>query len=274
MGKINSVMVLVAVSLLIVLSVMQVSPALGSGTPVAAGTTIFVEPDQLTVFENHTYVVNVRLNDVVGLAGWQFELYWNSAMLSCINATVNTPAVWGGVGFDWFNKTEADASSINLNSVYTAWQFGPGIDNNYDATQGRYFKAECFGPHGGPYENTFNGSMSLVTLTFKAIRSGTTALTLANTELGNSAALPIAHTVLSGSKVSLVPGETEAPQTGDEPVKVNNQYSETNVTVLSIKAPLSNETIAPLLYNLTCTFPIEAFPVNLTLTPPIVVSPG
>jgi len=219
-----------------------------------------VEPDQLTVLRNHTYVVNVRLNDVFDLAGWQFELYWNRAMLSCINATVNTPAVWGGVGFDWFNKTAAD---VNVGSVYTAGQFGPGIDNDYSATLGQYFKAECSGPHGGPYHNTFNGSMSLVTLTFKATDSGTTALTLENTKLGNSAALPIEHTALSDSKVLLVPGETEPSQT---PAKSN--VPSKNQTPPTVSTPPTNSTCI----EVTC--PIEVVPANVTLTPPIEAFPS
>lgn len=283
MSKMKLVSVLVAALLLTMISIIYIGPMVGSGTqgssgnwqPFATGTTIFAEPDQLTVFENDTFIVIVRLNNVVDLAGWEFDLYWNSAMLNCINATVNTPVEWGGVAFDFFNKTESDANNIDSNSVFTAWQFGSGIDNNYDATHGRYSKAECYGPRGGPYHNSFNGSISLVTLTFNATHSGTTALTLGDTLLGDSSALPIEHTILSGFRVLLDSGETEAPQTPAEPVKNNDQAGqETNSTPPANSIPPLNWTLVhSTLDNLTVTCPIEVFHGNWTLTPPIEAFP-
>jgi hypothetical protein len=299
MSNMKLASVLVAALLLTVVSAIHTGPAVGSGMqgssinwqPVVTGTTIFVVPDQLTVFENDTFIVNVRLNDVVNLAGWQFDLYWDSAMLRCLNATVNTPVEWGGLAFDFFNKTIADANEIDPNSVYAAWQFGSGIDNNYDVAHGRYSKAECYGPYGSGYHNTFNGSISLVTLTFKATHSGTTALTLGDTLLGDSSALAMQHTKLSGSKVLLVSGVTETPQTPDKPVKDNNQIGqETSSTPPAISTPLVSSTpptnwtlvdstVDSTLDNITvtylpATFPIEAFPVNVTLTPPIEAFPS
>jgi hypothetical protein len=277
MNKVKLVSVLVAALLLTIVAGIHIGPAVGSGAQsslsnrwsVASGTTMFVVPDQLTVSENDTYIVNVRLNDVVNLAGWQFDLYWNRTILRCIKATVNTPVEWGGVALDLFNKTEADANNIDQNSELTAWQFGSGIDNNYSATYGKYSKAECFGPHGGLYHNTFNGSMSLVTLTFKATHSGITALTLEDTLLGDSSASPIDHNTWSDSQVLLHPRGTEAPLTPDKPVKDNNQAAQ-----ITNSAPPANSTLDNL--TVTClpaTFPIEEFPVNLTLTPPIEAFP-
>jgi hypothetical protein len=162
--------------------------------------------------------------------------------------------------------------------VYIAGQFGPGIDNDYSAALGQYFKAECSGPNGGPYHNTFNGSMSLVTLTFKATDSGTTALTLENTKLGNSAALPIEHTAVSGSKVLLVPGETEPPQTTSKlKVKNENQVGlKSNATAVPNWKVTFNVTATSdgnMLTAITVTEPLEVFPANCTVTLPIVVFP-
>jgi len=242
MSKMKLVSVLVVALLLTIVSVIHIGPAVGSGTQdssgswspvaVAAGTTtIFLEPDQLTVFKNDTFIVNVTLTDVVDLCGWQFDLYWNRTVLSCINTTINTPPEWG------------DFTLL----------FGPGLQANYNATHGCYSKAQARGDY---LEPSFNGSMSLATLTFKAIHSGTTALTLGDTILGNSLALPIEHTALDGSvKVLLHSGETEPPQTPDEPNVPNNNQT----------GGEANETLPTNSTLLEVTLPIEAFPVNVTL---------
>ncbi|MGD0494629.1 MAG: hypothetical protein ABSB28_01150 [Candidatus Bathyarchaeia archaeon] len=247
MSKMKLVSVLVAALLLTIVSVIHIGPAVGSGTQDSSGswslaasgtTTIFVEPDQLTVFRNDTFIVNVTLTNVSDLCGWQFDLYWNRTVLSCINATINAPPEWG-----------------DFNLLY-----GHGLQANYNATHGCYSKAQT-----GVYpEPSFNGSMSLVTLTFEAIHSGTTALTLGGTKLGNSLALPIKHTALGGSvKVLLHSGETEPPQTPDEPnVPNNNQTGGEPNSTLPINWTLPANWTVPIIV----TPPIEVFPnpVNLT----------
>lgn len=172
-------------------------------------TTVAVVPGEVVVTLNQTFTVEVWINNVTGMAGWEIRLIWNREIIKCVKAQVNTPPEWGGVSFDWFNKTESD---VDPNAVYTAWQFARGIENEYNDTCGQYFKAECFGPRGGSYHNTFNGSIAVVTLTFQALRTGSTSLGLWKTEfigtgpnlmdvegikIGNGDAGPIAHTVHS-----------------------------------------------------------------------------
>jgi hypothetical protein len=145
-------------------------------------TNISVVPNNFVVSVNQTFSVDVWINHVTDMAGWEINLLWNNSVLKCVWAQINTPPEWGGVAFDFFNKTEADANKIDPNSVYTAWLFGSGIDNNFSATYGQYWKAETYGPYGSGYDNTFNGSYAIVTLTFKALRAGSTSMDLLEAE--------------------------------------------------------------------------------------------
>jgi hypothetical protein len=138
-------------------------------------TNVTVIPEKLVVNLSQTFTVEVWINNVTGMAGWEIRLVWNRNIIRCVKAQVNTPQEWGGVPFDWFNKTETD---VDPNAVYTAWQFGPGIENEYSDTCGQYFKCEICGPSGSDYHNTFTGSIPVVKLTFLALQTGSTSLSL------------------------------------------------------------------------------------------------
>jgi hypothetical protein len=138
-------------------------------------TNVTVIPEKVVVNVSQTFTVEVWINNVTSMAGWEIRLVWNRDIIQCVKAQVNTPPEWGGIPFDWFNKTETD---VDPNAVYTAWQFAPGIENEYNDTCGEYFKAECFGPHGSDYHNTFTGSIPVVKLTFLALKTGSTPLGL------------------------------------------------------------------------------------------------
>jgi hypothetical protein len=181
----------------------SVAPA--QSEPVPVFTNVSIMPNNVVVVVGQTFSVDVWINNVTDMAGWDIDLLWNSSVLTCIQAQVNTPPEWGGTAFDWFNKTAAD---VDANAVYTAWQFGPGIINNYNAlygelcddyniTCGLYEKGECWGPRGSPYENTFSGSLVIVTLTFQALQAGSTSLGLSLVKIANGQAGPIAHIVYS-----------------------------------------------------------------------------
>jgi hypothetical protein len=159
-------------------------------------TSLAVVPAEVVANLSQTFTVEVWIYNVTDMAGWQIKLTWNRNIIKCVDAQINTPPEWGGVPFDWFNKTEADPSKIDPNAVNAAWLFAQGVDNEYTDTLGQYFKAECFGPNGGSYHNTFNGSIAVVTLTFQALRTGSTLLGLdvENIIIGNSNANRIAYT--------------------------------------------------------------------------------
>jgi hypothetical protein len=146
----------------------------GTVQPTTAGTpSVVVDPSQTTVFKGEAFTVNVDVTSVTDLQGWECQLYWNSAVLNCTNVAIQTPT-------EWQNNT--------LN-------FGAGLQANYNATCARYWQAQA-----ATYQaSSFNGSMTIVTLTFQALQPGTTALTLADVKLGNSTAQSIAYTASSGS---------------------------------------------------------------------------
>lgn len=175
------------------------SPPLQSPTPQPIKTVpipiyanFTVTPENITINVNQTFKVNIWINNVTDMAGWEMQFLWDKHAIKCIRAQVNTPREWGGAGYDWFNKTEAD---VNVSDVYTAWLWGPGIEDNYSDTFGRYYKAETFGPYGSGYMNTFNGSIPVVTLTFQVLQTGSSLMRLENVKIGNGDAQPIGFSV-------------------------------------------------------------------------------
>jgi hypothetical protein len=139
-----------------------------TGTP-----CVVVDPGQIIAFKGEVFTVNVKVTGVTDLYGWEFKLYWNNNVLNCTNAVIQTPTEWQS----------------------NAQNYGPGLEANYNVTYSRYWMAQS-----ADYPAlSFNGSMTMVTLTFQAMQPGTTSLTLADTKLGNSTGDPIDHTDSSGS---------------------------------------------------------------------------
>ncbi len=163
--------------------------------PVPIYANVTVTPENISASVNQTFKVDIWINNVTAMAGWQIGLLWDKYVIKCVRAQVNTPREWGGAGYDWFNKTEAD---VNANDVYKAWLFGSGLENDYDGTHGQYFKAETYGPYGSGYNNTFNGSIPVLTLTFQALQTGSSTLSLTDVEIGNGNARPIGYAVYNG----------------------------------------------------------------------------
>jgi hypothetical protein len=138
-----------------------------------AGTTVLVDPAQAVVFRGESFSINVKITDVSDLYGWEFKLYWNSTILNCTNAVVQTPAEWQN------NKLD----------------YAPGLESNYNITHARYWAAQS-AANPAP---SFSGSMTIATLTFQALQPGTTLLILTDTVLGDSTAEPITFNVSSGA---------------------------------------------------------------------------
>ena len=147
--------------------------------PLGLGTTsISVYPSSITTYKGETFSVNMTVNDVTNMYGWELQLYWNKAVLNCTNAQIRIPAGWSG------NTLEA----------------GAGIENTLNATHGRYWKAlSALSP-----APAFNGSMAIVTLAFEAKAAGTTKLDLENTKISDNNASAISHSANDGS-VTVLP---------------------------------------------------------------------
>jgi hypothetical protein len=160
---------------------LQTRPSIGGGKSevkqngdmTGSGANVSVDPSQITVFKGEVFNVSVDVTNVTDLQGWQFQLYWNSTALNCTNDAIVTPTIWQGNTQD----------------------YGPGLEANYNSTNGVFSKAEAANYPAPP----FNGSMTIATLTFQALQPGTTSLTLADTILGDNTAQPKACIVSSGS---------------------------------------------------------------------------
>jgi hypothetical protein len=149
--------------------------------------TVSVNPSELVVLTNATFTVNISISNVSDMAGWQIALLWNRTVINCTEAVLHAPSEWTNGTLD----------------------YGPGIMNDYDPNywvpnrwllqqrtgynstfNGIYFKAQTY-----EYpEPSFNGSVTIVTLTFQTLQPGNTSLQLRYTELANSSASPIPHT--------------------------------------------------------------------------------
>lgn len=135
-----------------------------------AVAVVAVVPGKVVVDVGDVFAVDIWLYNVTDMLGWQIELSWNTSMLYCVKARVNTPAEWGGITFDsvaFFNIPE---SELNRTLVFASWQLGPGINN----TEGIYDKGELGMLLMGA--RLFSGSLAIVTLWFIPLQTGPTTL--------------------------------------------------------------------------------------------------
>jgi hypothetical protein len=145
-------------------------PSIGQSE--TAETVVAVMPGKVVVEVNDVFAVDIWIDNIIDLRGWEVSFFWNRSMLYCTKARVNTPIEWGGMPFDCFNKTAAD---VDRNAEYTALQFGDGICNEwYLDGYGAYMKCES----AIRAANSVNRSLSIITLWFKALQTGSTFLDL------------------------------------------------------------------------------------------------
>jgi hypothetical protein len=142
-----------------------------------AFTYLRVEPAKVefwTPAYDKTFHVNVNVQNVTGLYGYEFKLLWNTTLLDCVGVNVTPPAEWGEDYFIAKNET--------------------------DEALGRYWLAVSLLPPAQP----FNGSAVLCTLTFRIAYDAiypenvTSLLDLTETYLSDSNAEPISHIAVDG----------------------------------------------------------------------------
>ncbi len=152
-------------------------------TVFGTATTVRVNPAQTTVHVGDIFTVNITLSDVTNLYGWEVWVYWSRTLLNCTQAVPYAANVWGD-------------NNITV---------GFNVENEYNATHGRYVKAVS-GRRPAP---PFNGSMTLITLTFKALTIGNAPITLEEVVLADNTIIPrpypIPHTDYHGSVTVLPP---------------------------------------------------------------------
>jgi len=113
------------------------------------GTTVQLAPSASTVDIGTTFVINLTITSVTNLAVWEFRLFWN-AILNCASAAEGP-------------FLEKDGSS----AFFTFATY-----NTYNSTHGcLLLGASLMGPVPG-----VDGSGTLATITFKAIRGGDTQI--------------------------------------------------------------------------------------------------
>lgn len=137
----------------------------------ATDAIVQVTPGNVTAYEGDVFSVNISLLDVSNLAGWEFRLFWNKTIINCTQAEIVGPSEW---------------SSLNVT-------VGPGLQDDYNSTHGRFWSGFAR-LYPAP---VFNGSAALMTFTFKALKTGVTALDLVGVKLADGhlpLSNPIAHT--------------------------------------------------------------------------------
>lgn len=133
----------------------------------ALAATIYVSPSSIvnqSLGVGNNFTVDVKVDNVINLYGFDFKVYWNNSLLNLVSAKVNTKNLW----FDSLKWID------NISSYYEA---------AYSAKS--------------PY-NGFTGSSPLATLTFKVKSVGTCYLEIKNVKLGDKSAFPITYTVSNG----------------------------------------------------------------------------
>jgi hypothetical protein len=145
---------------------------------IAVNTTVNVNPSSVTVYRADVFAVNVTVSNASDLCGWEFKLWWNNTLLNCTQVEIRAPSIWINYTFD----------------------VGIGLQNAFNSTHGRFWKAQA-ALLPAP---SFNGSMTLVTFTFKALNLGTGTMDLEDAMLADSKAHSISKLVSDGT-VTVLP---------------------------------------------------------------------
>ena len=183
---------------------------------------------------NTTFSVNVAVQNVANLYGYDFKLYWNSTLLDCIGFKTPLPNTWSTHNF--------------------------AAENQTNQALGMYWLAVT----ASSGATAFTGTTTLATLTFKITydpiypENVTCLLHLADTYLSDQSASAIAHTTVDGQYwlYSTKPAITVAGAFG-APLKTYTSAFGVpfNVTAYKIETINVNVTISNVvnLYNYTFT---------------------
>ncbi len=136
-----------------------------SGSP---ASNLHVHPPTKTVAVGQTFIIDIRISDVIDLYGWEFKLGWNPNLLDVVDVTEGAFLKQGGETF---------------------------FTNKINNTEG-YILVDCtlLGDVSG-----VNGSGTLACVKFHAEEQGSCVLDLYDTKLVSSVEQPIPHTANDGS---------------------------------------------------------------------------
>lgn len=234
-GKILILIMLIATSVSSITFLLSVA---------AEETTLFVDPPVLTGLEvDYTFTIRINVSDVIDLAGWEFQLYYNSAVLNGISVSQGP-----------FLKT-ADPYPFFYTVTFT---------DDYNATHGLVHLTAAI-LTAGPGAN---GSGTLATITFRTKAMGESILDLDYTMLIDSAqpfGNLIPHTTIDGfvqigihdvaiTNVTPSTAQAQPGQIVNITVQARNQGNFTET--LNVTAYYNSNTIGTLTYYATPGTPI------------------
>jgi len=139
--------------------------------------TLYIDPQTTIGRVSETFSISVSVAEVTDLYGWEFKLYYRNDILNATEVMEGPFLKTGGPTY--FTGAPSETG---------------GIWNNYNATHGR-IHAWCtlLGEIPG-----VDGAGVLATITFKAMKSGESNLTLSRTFLINSKVSEIPHETMDG----------------------------------------------------------------------------
>jgi hypothetical protein len=119
--------------------------------------------------ENVLFSVNIEIVNATDVEGWDFGLSWNNSVLNCTNVEIYNPSNW--------------SKPISVDGT---------IDYNFNSTDGRYHIAVAG-------ENPYNGNITIATVTFDPIGTGTTSLAFDQVDVCNSQCSSLKLSTTTGS---------------------------------------------------------------------------
>lgn len=138
-----------------------------SSPPSSPSTALYVEPQTVQGTTGQYFTINVTISKVADLYGWEFKLGWNASLLDSVSVSEGPFLRSGGNTFFTYYLNTTDEHLVVDCSLEGQV---PGV----------------------------NGNGTLTTIQFRVIESGTCSLNLYDTQLLDSNATAISHTVHSG----------------------------------------------------------------------------
>jgi len=198
-------------------------------------TVVRVQPEKVTKGPEpavgEQFTVDIILENVADLYGWEAKLFWDSSLLNC--TAEEYPIL---------------PESLNWESP-NSLLLGPGIEQDFNATHGRWYHGLSALPMAPPFPESFTGTIKLVTLTFEVIYqpplNGSCVLDLVDTKVSNSDAVAIDHEDVDGLYEILSPS---APPTLEPTLEIKPESVNALIdTVFDVEVAISNVEAAAML---------------------------
>jgi len=210
----------------VLLPIFLVIPTISRGQE--DGTVVRVEPEKVTMGPEpavgQQFTINITLENVADLYGWEVKLFWDNSLLNC--TAEEYPILPEGLNWE-------SPNSLLL---------GPGIEQEYNATHGRWYHGLSALPMSPPMPEPFTGTIKLVTLTFEVIYqpplNGSCFLDLVDTKVSDSEAVSIDHEDVDGYYEILSP---PAPPTSEPMLEIRPESVNTLAdSVFDIEVAITN----------------------------------